>query len=644
MIRYTIILILLLSILPRPALSQVGAQIDSLENLLDEATPEERVSIFCQISEAYWQRSFDTSLLMAIHAHNIAKELDKTDLMGKSLYMIGNAYFQLGDYPRSMDYSFQALHISEQLGDSLSLASTYNNIGAIYLNMKNEKKALEYLKKAGKIFNAIGNEARLFAILNNMGAVYVDTEILDTAYQYFQEAYEIAERSGSEISKTIALTNLGEVTRSMGLYKQSEVYQKEAYNISQRLGDKNLMASVSLNLGDLYLQLKQMNLALKFFQESLVLAREINSLPIILENARHLSEYYSLKEDYKAALRFYKMYSIAQDSMISQEGMMQIKELELKFSARALEQEIELLKLDNEIQNLKGTRLKYGIITLVVVLLALMLLFVVYFQRNRFKKETTRILEDKNQELEKANKKLKESEKHLTELNSTKDKFFSIIGHDLRNPLNALLGFSELISGNSREYSSEEIQKYSKIINEAAKNIHLLIENLLEWSRSQSGNIEFNPREDDLLPIVRGILKIFEIQAEKKSISINMEIAEGTRVFADRNLLSTILRNLINNAIKYSSKNGKVIVSATGTDEGVSISIKDSGVGMNEEQLKSIFSLDHGPSTPGTAEEKGTGLGLILCKEFVDKHGGRIWAESESEHGSIFSLILPNQQ
>ena len=143
--------------------------------------------------------------------------------------------------------------------------------------------------------------------------------------------------------------------------------------------------------------------------------------------------------------------------------------------------------------------------------------------------------------------------------------------------------------------------------------------------------------------MVQEIVSIFEIQADKKSISIETNIPEGMEVYADRNLLSTILRNLINNAVKYTGKKGKIVLDAAISEEGVSISVEDSGIGMDEEQLAILFSLVHGPSTPGTAEEKGTGLGLILCKEFVDKHGGKIWAESTSGKGSVFTILLPNE-
>ncbi len=641
MTRFTLALILCALLMPEEGPAQLNSSIDSLENLLETATSDERIGIFNQLSELYWQRSYDTSLIMAIHAHNLARDLGDPSLIATSLYMIGNAYYLLGDYPNSMDHYLQALELREELSDSSDMASSYNNIGAVYLHMNEEQKALEYFKRSGRIFRALGDDNQLFPILNNIGAVYMDNGIFDTAYQYFNQAYEIAKRDENGTNLSIALANLGETALNMGLYAQSEEYEQRAFQISQKLGDKGMMATVKSNLGKLYLRRKEYAAALEAFQESLEFAREINSMPVIQENYKNLADYYALMGDDKQALRMYMIYSAVKDSILSQEGMMQIREMELKSNARSLQQEIELLRMDNTIQLLRQTRLKYGLAALVVVILALSLLFVVYYQRNHFKKETARLLEIQNRLLEKTTRKLVESETHLKELNSTKDKFFSIIGHDLRNPLNALLGFSELILGHSREYSPEEIQRYSRVINDAAKNIHMLIENLLEWSRSQSGNIEFNPVETPLEPIVREIVGIFEIQAEKKSISMEARVKEGTMVYADRNLLSTILRNLINNAVKYTDKNGRVLITGEPDGGGTKIRVEDTGIGMTEEQLGTLFSLVHGPSAPGTAEEKGTGLGLILCKEFTDKHGGNLQAESEPGKGSTFTLFLP---
>jgi signal transduction histidine kinase len=233
---------------------------------------------------------------------------------------------------------------------------------------------------------------------------------------------------------------------------------------------------------------------------------------------------------------------------------------------------------------------------------------------------------------------------NLKELNATKDKFFSIIGHDLRNPLNALLGFSELLSGNTRQYTTEEIRMYNKIINDSARNMHQLIENLLDWSRSQSGTIDFSPRQCDLIQVTNDIQDIFRIQINKKKIGILNNIPANMKVFADKNLLSTILRNLISNAIKFTPHGGYITLSAEKADGYANISVSDTGIGMTKEQLDKMFKLDTNLTKEGTSEEKGTGLGLILCKEFVEIHKGNIRVESVPDKGSIFTFSLPYNQ
>lgn len=637
------ILTLLLSAIfwPLSLFSQVQSRLDSLENLLDNATQEERIEIFCELSETYWQRSYDTSLLMAIHAHTLALKTEDNQLISRSLNMTGNAYYLMGDFTKSMDHYMRALAIREELGDSNSIARSYNNIGAVYLQMKDHQLALYYLRKAKIIFEVLQDEVHLFSIMNNIGALYIENEKYDTAYLYLTEAYEIAEKTRNKDNTSIALTNLGEAALSMGLLEQSLDYQKKALEISRTIGNKAMMATIYTNLGKIYLETKKYKKAFDAFHESLNLSEEVNSLQDLRENYHYLSEYYDKQGDYKQALYYVRLYASTKDSINSQEAMIRIKEMENLSHAQGLQQEIELLRKDNEISNLKATRLKNTILFLAAVSLMIILVFVIYYQKNRLKRETTRLLEEKNKQLEKANLKLQHSEKHLKEVNSTKDKFFSIIGHDLRNPLNALLGFSELISGNSRDYTSEEIQRYSKIINEAAKNIHLLIENLLEWSRSQSGNIDYHPERTDLLPMVTDILKVFEIHSDKKGVNMLSEITEDVNVYADRNLLSTILRNLISNAVKYTPNGGQVRIFCEQNNKEITISVEDSGIGMSEEQMGNLFKLKSNETMPGTSEEKGTGLGLILCKEFVEMHRGKIWVTSAPKQGSTFSFSLP---
>jgi signal transduction histidine kinase len=633
---------ILMAALICPALVLAQSRLDSLQELVHEVDKPERVEIFCELAELYWQRSFDTSLLMATHAFDAAREINDKPLTALSLNMIGNAYYLMGELASAMDHYFQALWLREELGDSTGIAKSYNNIAAAYIGLKDYPHGLDYLKRARDIFTLLDETAYMFSILNNIGAVYIEMEKYDTARVYLLDAYEKALETQDSSDISMALTNLGEVTMKMGLLEYSGEYLVKALEISKNQDDRALMTIILANLGNLYMKQAEYRRAFEHLMEGLKYADEVNSLLDKREIYRYLADYYEIMGDDARALEYYKRYNAARDSILTEEGMMKIKEMEVKTNAQSMQQEISLLKKENEISSLKRTRLRILILFLAAIAIMGILVFIIYFQKNRLKHETNRLLEEKNILLEKTNKKLKESERNLKELNSTKDKFFSIIGHDLRNPLNALLGFSELISGNSREYSSEEIHKYSRIINEAAKNIHMLIENLLEWSRSQSGNIDFNPKKEEIYPVVKEIVKVFSLQAEKKNIKISISVPKKIFAFFDRNLLSTILRNLISNAIKFTSGNGKINISCkSGSAESI-IQVKDTGIGMTEDQISQLFDLKETITMQGTSDEKGTGLGLILCKEFVDMHNGRIWVESKPGKGSTFYFTLPD--
>ena len=229
----------------------------------------------------------------------------------------------------------------------------------------------------------------------------------------------------------------------------------------------------------------------------------------------------------------------------------------------------------------------------------------------------------------------------LKSSNAAKDKFFSIIAHDLKNPFNSILGFTDLMLNDFQKYSSQEIFRYLGHIGNSSKQAYALLENLLIWARTQRGNIDFQPEVIDLNPMFVEIINLLEAQAKTKNIRFTYNLFEHYIVFADRNMIETIFRNLLTNAIKFTHQNGLVTINAINQEFDVEISVKDTGIGISHENLESIFNIDSKTNTLGTEKEKGSGLGLILCKEFVEKHGGKIWCESEPGKGSTFYITLP---
>ncbi len=225
--------------------------------------------------------------------------------------------------------------------------------------------------------------------------------------------------------------------------------------------------------------------------------------------------------------------------------------------------------------------------------------------------------------------------------NAAKDKFFSIIAHDLKNPFNTIFGFTDLLYSDLQEYTIEETRQSLEKISEASKQAYVLLENLLIWAQTQSKNIEFKPEILDLQHLVNDAIGITESQAKAKNITLTCAVGDHHKVITDENLFGTILRNLLTNAIKFTNPMGNVLVLARLQNNHVEISVQDDGIGVARDQIDHIFKIENKIRTLGTNREKGSGLGLILSKEFVEMQGGRIWAESEPGKGSRFTFSVP---
>ncbi len=267
------------------------------------------------------------------------------------------------------------------------------------------------------------------------------------------------------------------------------------------------------------------------------------------------------------------------------------------------------------------------------------------------------IISEKNKELEESqqsilkdaqkilalNSKLSDSEEHLKELNRTKDKFFSIISHDLKNQFSGVLGLSEVLTRFGSNVSDKDRENYLSLIFNGLTQMRSFLENLLEWARNQTGKIEFTPRAVALEPIVSHVILQYKNNAIQKDINLYSQIDDNLMIYADENMLMTILRNLISNALKFTNVGGNVFITAIESDNEVELYVKDDGLGMDFKTTEKLFKIEHNQSTPGTENEKGTGLGLILCKDFIEKHGGHIAVNSDINKGTTFTVTFPKK-
>lgn len=246
----------------------------------------------------------------------------------------------------------------------------------------------------------------------------------------------------------------------------------------------------------------------------------------------------------------------------------------------------------------------------------------------------------KYSQLEQSKKVISQNEIRLTELNATKDKFFSIIAHDLKSPFNAIIGLSEMLVEmvDMKEYDG--IDNYARIILNSSRKAMSLLTNLMDWSRLQTGRIGYNPEIFDLAICINSIILLYNEVADKKAITIETELSSNTPVFADREMINTVIRNLISNAVKFTDFGGKIVISSKKECNQLIVSVKDNGVGIPADRVKKLFSIEESSSTSGTASETGTGLGLILCREFIEKHDEKLWVQSEEGRGTTFYFTL----
>ncbi len=280
-----------------------------------------------------------------------------------------------------------------------------------------------------------------------------------------------------------------------------------------------------------------------------------------------------------------------------------------------------------------------------LVLIILLIVAIIKLREQNLVREK-RLLEEKiserTVEIASKNRSLEQQKDELNELNAMKDTFFSILAHDLKNPFSSLYALSELVVDNYEQMEEEERLTSMRKIKQSSEHIYNLLENLLTWSRTQRGDIAYAPESFKLTTLVEINMNLHRVPAEKKGIQLLSDLPENTEAFGDREMINTVLRNLINNAVKYSHKGGEIGVGIAAEDGFWEVSVRDNGTGISKENIEKIFRIDAKYKSPGTEGEKGTGLGLILCKDFVEKNGGQIWCESQEGLGTRFFFTIPS--
>ncbi|MEQ8424405.1 MAG: tetratricopeptide repeat-containing sensor histidine kinase, partial [Cyclobacteriaceae bacterium] len=391
------------------------------------------------------------------------------------------------------------------------------------------------------------------------------------------------------------------------------------------------LAESQIGKGKVYLRQKDFDNAANFILEALNIASRINARTLEIECYRSLSTLYEERGDYKSALGYSKQARSLQDSLFSQDMIQKLFRDQLRFQTENKDLEIAALN-ENKLKQaseLSRQSLLFNIMVVVVALTAI-LLFTVYRSGQRRIRINKLLLEHQNE--------VKKRSLELEQLNQVKDKFFSVISHDLRSPINALSGILDLMAKN--QIKPEELPKLTQELRLQFNHTKNLINNLLDWTLLQMDKLRIQVVKIDLHSMVEENFTLLS-SLHIKEINLTNVVPKDTFASGDMNMVSLVFRNLILNAMKFTEKGGEIKVGVETEGEQITVSVKDSGVGISPSVQKILFEKTSGYSTRGTANEKGTGLGLILCKEFVERNGGRIWLESEEGKGSTFYFTIP---
>lgn len=622
-------------------ISQNRTLVDSLLVKLDHAVNDSDKAEICK--ELCWEyrktnlKLADDYGLNALSIYRLQKNiLGQCDVLNK----LGIIKRNTGEYSLALDYFFKILRIAESPLCNKEIAYSNNNICDIYIRLEKYDDALEFAEKAYQIFQLVNDSLGIAYNLNLKGLIYENEKEWNNALHSFKQSLDIRIKIGHQTDIATSLQNIGDCYIELNLIDSAFVCYKNSLAIFDKAGYKS--GFIYISLGKYYSAKKDYKSAIYYLNQAIESVKEIKNPFVFQKACEVLHRVYFEMKDYKSAYQIQTLAINTKDSLQRSDYVKKIIQLEMNYNFEQQNAQTQLDEIKKD--ELFKTRIyeqKQITYSLIIILLGIVVVALFILINYRYVRKTNRLLKENNDEILKQKTTIHTKNKELQELNATKDKFFSIIAHDLKNPFNGILGFSDLLVNSPHEYNQEETMYFLKMMRGSAQSAYKLLENLLDWAMSQTGRIEFKPEIISLENLIIDIINITASNSLPKKIKVSYEITDNIDIFADRNMINTILRNLVNNAIKYTHKTGTVKIVATNDENYVLISVIDNGVGIKPEEIEKLFNLSDKTSTPGTENEKGTGLGLLLCKEFVEKHGGKIWVESEFGKGSNFRFSIP---
>ncbi len=566
-------------------------------------------------------------------------KLENYQEIGDCALRIGNLYYDVANWGESYYFFMQSLTAAEREDDPLSIARAENNLGNVSHEMGRLEEAENHYRNAYELYHELGLSTEECGALGNVGLIFYDKLQYDSALSYFFQVMEKLDPdslgsasqhyilSGVYNNTAMTYTDLGD--RQLALE-----YYRKGLDLAIRADDEYNEGSVYINLGSLFGEMGMVDSALFYLHRALQIADKRGFRSVTLSTFEELAKLHANLGSYGPAYNWQVRYDTLYKSLFNENQSADISRLRAMYEQEISEKEISQLQSESQVQKM----LNKVFIIFIVVIVALVIIIAVNLKS---KKKTNQMLAERNVQISSAIQKLSESEAELQKMNMSKDRIFSVVAHDLRNPVAAVTGFSELLYDNFDQFPAETQKEYLLQILQGTQRIQNLLENLLIWARAQMKAVKYQPEQLKVKKLVDDCVKEMKANLDHKKVDCLVKVNQRCMVFADKAMIYTVLRNLIINAIKFSFPGGKIRISSEFSDTHCSITISDEGIGIQPEIQEKLFKSNEVISTPGTTGESGSGLGLVICKEFLARNKGDIRVESEPGNGSSFIIDLP---
>lgn len=563
----------------------------------------------------------------ALEQYRIA--LEEVDTLRQQVFAsrirmnMASVYSNTGNHSRAFEYYLEGLEQAEASGDSVYYAIALNNVGESYVSHGDPEEAAYYLERSWNLSEELGYENGMLLSATNMGNAQSDRGNLEEAMTWYERALELHPRVRSGPPYLLQY-NMGNLYGRMGELARSEELFMKSLDGSRRAGLPQGVYYNSIGLGTVASERGNREDAARWYQEALKAADSLDSAEFRRTAHNHLYELFKEEGDFESALNHLEQRSFWADSLNRIQQEEQLAEAETRLGLRRQEELNEVLQ---EAQAEQESRLRFQFWLIVAISFILILAVaagIVIYRGSR--------------QRERLNRQLLQQKEKLKSMNELKNKLLSIVAHDLRNPISALRGMLYLFRED--ELDRGELKQLSQDLEHALQQNLSTMENLLAWALSQMEGLTVRSEAVDLRSMTENLVRSHSYQAERKKIALEYRVGAKCEVNADPDMLSVVLRNLLSNAIKFSDEGDKVRLEADRRNGEIEIRISDSGIGIPQEGRDTLFSLES-RHRQGTRNEKGSGLGLSLCKDFVEMQGGRISFESVEGEGTTFRVLFP---